>query len=204
MQYRFTQELARFPSREFYEDRLQTSISNSAEVLNVLGTSEFPWPRTEGVIVPTVFIQCGVEESMGGASKSNEGQAKVVQDVISLLVAGEDESSKNLQITVLSPYSKQVLHLKNSLRPPTPCHTIDSFQGRESDIIIFSTVRCNAAGDIGFVEDRRRLNVMWTRAKLAVIIIGDRRTMIETSGLWKRAIEACTEVEIISESGEQQ
>lgn len=200
MQYRFTQELARFPSKEFYEDRLQTAISNSAEVLDVLGSSEFPWPRTNGVIVPTVFIQCSDEESMGGASKSNEGQAEVVQDVISLLVAGENEVSKNLTITVLSPYSKQVLYLKNSLRPPTPCYTIDSFQGRESDIIIFSTVRCNAAGDIGFVEDKRRLNVMWTRAKLAVIIVGDRRTMIDTSGLWKRAIEACTEVKLVSEN----
>jgi superfamily I DNA and/or RNA helicase len=140
---------------------------------------------------------------MGGASKSNEGQAKVVQDVISLLMAGDDESSRSLKITVLSPYSKQILHLKNSLRPATPCYTIDSFQGRESDIIIFSTVRCNAEGEIGFVEDRRRLNVMWTRAKLAVIIIGDRRTMTETSGLWRRAIEACTEVKIVSEDGEQ-
>jgi len=203
VQYRFTRELASFPSKEFYEDRLQTAISNSAEVLDVLGSSEFPWPRANGVIVPTVFIQCGDEESMGGASKSNEGQAKVVQDVISLLVAGENEASKNLKITVLSPYSKQVLHLKNSLRPPTPCHTIDSFQGRESDIIIFSTVRCNAAGDIGFVEDRRRLNVMWTRAKLAVIIVGDHRTMIETSELWKRAIEACTEVKLVSENEDQ-
>jgi superfamily I DNA and/or RNA helicase len=140
---------------------------------------------------------------MGGASKSNEGQAQVVQDVLSLLVVGDDGSSPNLQITVLSPYSKQVLHLKNSLRPPTPCYTIDSFQGRESDIIIFSTVRCNAAGEIGFVDDKRRLNVMWTRAKLAVIIIGDRRTMTETSGLWKRAIESCTEVKLDSEDREQ-
>lgn len=82
------------------------------------------------------------------------------------------------------------------LRPPTPCFTIDSFQGRESDIIIFSTVRCNAAGDIGFVEDARRLNVMWTRAKLALIIVGDRKTMTATSELWRRAIESCTEVKL--------
>jgi superfamily I DNA and/or RNA helicase len=141
---------------------------------------------------------------MGSASKSNEGQAKLVQEVISALLATKgDDSSRNLEITVLSPYSKQVLHLKNSLRPPTPCYTIDSFQGRESDIIIFSTVRCNATGEIGFVEDKRRLNVMWTRAKLAVIIIGDRRTMTETSGLWRRAIESCTEVKLASEEQEK-
>jgi regulator of nonsense transcripts 1 len=135
---------------------------------------------------------------MGGVSKYNEGQVGVVQHAISLLLTGYGETSRKPEITVLAPYAKQVLQLKNTLRPPTPCYTIDSFQGRESDIIIFSTVRCNASGDIGFVEDKRRLNVMWTRAKLAVIIIGDRRTMTESSGLWRRAIEACTEVKLNS------
>ena len=52
--------------------------------------------------------------------------------------------------------------------------TTTSFQGRESDIIIFSTVRCNVEG--GFLDDPRRLNVMWTRARLALIIAGDRKT----------------------------
>ena len=133
---------------------------------------------------------------MGGASKVNEGQAMLVKKIISLLVAQNDEESKKLKVTVLSPYAKQVLYLKNLLQPSTPSFTVDSFQGRESDIIIFSTVRCNAAAEIGFVEDARRLNVMWTRAKLAVIIVGDRKTMTATSGLWKRAIESCTEVKV--------
>jgi hypothetical protein len=71
--------------------------------------------------------------------------------------------------------------------------TIDSFQGRESDIIIFSTVRCNVERDIGFVEDERRLNVMWTRAKLALIIVGD-RTTLTAKGLWERALKSCIDV----------
>ena len=74
--------------------------------------------------------------------------------------------------------------------------TIDGFQGREGDVVVFSTVRCNADGDIGFVEDERRLNVAWTRPKLGLIIVGDRRTLEATSALWKRALAACTEVVI--------
>lgn len=137
---------------------------------------------------------------MGGMSKSNEGQAQVAKHVVSMISTAKDEDGAaklaKLKITGLSPYSKQVKLLKNMLPSSVPSYTIDSFQGRESDIIIFSTVRCNAIGDIGFVEDARRLNVMWTRARLALIIIGDRRTMSEGSALWKRAIEACKPVVI--------
>ena len=38
-------------------------------------------------------------------------------------------------------------------------------------MVIFSTVRCNVDGDVGLLDDPRRLNVMWTRARL---IVGDR------------------------------
>lgn len=160
----------------------------------MLGDSSFPWPRRDGVVLPTVFVQCDGEESMGGASKSNPDQVNVVQRIMALLQPSSIQSEKPLTITILSPYSKQISLLKNQIKPPVPCFTIDSFQGRESDIIVFSTVRCNTTGEIGFVEDARRLNVMWTRARLGLIIIGDRRTMTATSELWRKAIESCTEV----------
>ena len=162
----------------------------------------------DGVVVPTVFIQCSSEEDFGGRSKSNAGQVEVVVAIVAKLVIQdkqdkgkgkakeEDDAQEPLKITVLTPYTKQVKALQNALPASVKCSTVDSFQGRESDIIIFSTVRCNAEGDIGFVEDERRLNVMWTRAKLALIIVGDRRTMTEKDARWKRAISSCTELKM--------
>ncbi|KAF9237767.1 AAA domain-containing protein, partial [Melanogaster broomeanus] len=97
-------------------------------------------------------------------------------------------------IATLSPYTKQISMLKGALASPVTCATIDSFQGRESDIIVFSPVRCNVTREIGFVDDPRRLNAMWTRARSGLIIIGDRATMTELNALWKRAIDSCTEV----------
>lgn len=132
---------------------------------------------------------------MGSTSKSNPDQVEVIQRIMALLQKpSSTEGETHLTITILSPYTKQISLLKNQIKPQVPCYTIDSFQGRESDIIVFSTVRCNASGDIGFVEDSRRLNVMWTRARLGLIIVGDRRTMTTTSELWKKAIESCTEI----------
>ena len=223
VQYRFPEKLAVFPSEAFYHGRLRTGMTDAPARLAVLKGSEFPWPVEHGVAVPIVFVQCGSEEDMGGMSKSNAGQAEIVQKVIELLTtkdapdSGEPKSDpkgkgkaadvgpgpqgasgsggekeEKPKITVLTPYTKQVSELKSRVPNDVGVFTIDSFQGRESDIIIFSTVRCNVERDIGFVEDERRLNVMWTRAKLALIVVGDRATLAEKSGLWKKALDSCT------------
>lgn len=42
---------------------------------------------------------------------------------------------------------------------------MDGYQGREADVIVFSSVRCNPDGLLGFVSDERRLNVAITRPR---------------------------------------
>lgn len=198
VQYRSPRTLNAFPSREFYQNRLQTALSNE-DKLQVLEGLEFPWPRQRDgqTIVPTVFIQCPDEEDLGGRSKSNEGQVRVILKVLDLLkpkAADASPSENTPSITILSPYRGQIQKLKNKVSSSIPVSTVDSFQGRESDIIVFSTVRSNADGEIGFLEDHRRLNVMWTRARIALIIVGNQATLSQGSELWRRALEACKRV----------
>ncbi|KAI0028389.1 RdRP-domain-containing protein [Vararia minispora EC-137] len=215
VQYRFPEALAHFPSSEFYEGRLRSSITGTktVEVLAPLERVQFPWPRADdGSILPAVFVQCGTEEEYGGVSKSNQGQAQLVKYIVRQLSTtrdaerGDDAVSAERKdmpsIAVLSPYTKQTRLHDQTLNKRAQASTIDAFQGREADVIVFSTVRANPDRDIGFVEDMRRLNVAWTRARLALIVVGDEGTLAGGSELWRRAIASCTKVQLaIPEEG---
>ena len=206
MQYRFSEDVAQVPSQEFYEGRLRTGTPRDAEIAATLGISSFPWPKagSNGRISPVVFVPCTSEEDYGRSSKSNAGQVALVKHIVSLLRQPTEDNEENktrlrsASIAVLTPYSRQVQLLKQTIPAAMDVvvSTIDGFQGREGDIVVFTTVRCNVEGEIGFVEDERRLNVAWTRPKLGLIVVGDKRTLETKSALWKRALAACREVVI--------
>jgi hypothetical protein len=90
-------------------------------------------------------------------------------------------------IGVISPYKSQVGYIKQRLREVLPetaanvdVNTIDGFQGREKDVILFSTVRTATGKDkarIGFVADERRINVGLTRARCSLIVVGNRKAL---------------------------
>ena len=86
-------------------------------------------------------------------------------------------------IGVITPYKGQRIYLQNYLASKLglnmlelarlEVNSIDSFQGREKDFIILSTVRSSKYGGIGFLNDSRRLNVALTRAKFGMVVIGN-------------------------------
>lgn len=87
---------------------------------------------------------------------------------------------------IISPYTAQVNLLRKTLpdRFKDCVHTIDSIQGSEYDIVIFSFVRSfkksvagNPAVNVGFVADMRRLNVSLSRARCKLIMVGNLKTL---------------------------
>lgn len=85
-------------------------------------------------------------------------------------------------VGVLTPYAAQARALSRALRgdPATAAAetaTVDGFQGREKEVILFSAVRSNAGGRVGFLADARRANVALTRARRGVVVVGDAHTL---------------------------
>ena len=68
--------------------------------------------------------------------------------------------------------------------------TVDSFQGQETDLVVFSATRSNDVDDMGFLRDPRRLCVAITRARRGLILVGDARTL-RSSHHWTALIESC-------------
>ena len=199
IQYRMHRSLCKFSSESFYEGRLKTGVSDDSRALP---PSNFPWPAESGLIKRGVFVQCGTREDLGQKSKSNAGQVTACKDIYQRLAA-TSSAGQNLSITVLTPYTRQRLALQSAI-PDASVSSIDGYQGKEADIIIFVTVRCNVAGEIGFLRDMRRLNVVLTRARCGLIVLGDEDTLTSTStggdeaekAVWLRLLKGLGRVQL--------
>lgn len=136
----------------------------------------------------------------------NEVEAVRVVSLIKGLLEYDHKSSSHdaKRIGVISPYNGQVHLIKSILSEDThisslvrstsatiEVNSVDGYQGRECDVIIFSTVRSNQQGNIGFLTDWRRLNVALTRAKSALLVVGDIDTLAEGDKYWGAFLKWC-------------
>lgn len=106
------------------------------------------------------------------------------------------------KIGVISPYSQQVYDIRrkvqttdNTLHCSLEVNTVDGFQGREKDVIIFSTVRSRKKEynpkekkTIGFLKDKRRMNVSLSRARVCLVVVGNAKHL-KISKVWAGLIE---------------
>ncbi|CAM9822702.1 unnamed protein product, partial [Sphacelaria rigidula] len=109
-------------------------------------------------------------------------------------------------VGVISPYKAQVDRIKQDLSRRRLFNedgsaignvhvcTVDGFQGREVDVVLFSCVRATPAGGgggrgtIGFLSDRRRMNVAITRAKRSLVILGNVKRLA-SDRTWRALVE---------------
>lgn len=190
-QYRMNEDIMRFPSNELYDGNLKAHDSVRSLTLEDLPSvkptddTSIPcvWYDTQGGDFPEKASDDDsrvMAESTG--SKYNDMEVLVVvQHLQNLLQAGIAPAD----IGVISPYNAQASLLKKTLQlrqlDGIEVSTVDGFQGREKEAIIISLVRSNPNREIGFLADRRRLNVAMTRPKKHLCIIGDLELMA-TSG----------------------
>jgi len=174
-QYRMHPGIAMFPSDLFYGGKLLNGVSPPER----RPLSGFPWPREE---FPVAFVPVPHgQEVDDGVSKKNEEEAAAACDAVAALLAGGQCTP--LDIAVVTPYAAQVRLIRRLTRKllPSPPYvevsSTDGFQGREKEAVVFSAVRSNDYGQVGFVSDWRRVNVSFTRARRGLIVIGNDVTL---------------------------
>ena len=144
--------------------------------------------------------------SDASTSYSNELEAERVVAILKDIL----KHNKSSSIGVVSPYTGQVELIKElmakdeeyaklaaNLEEAVEVKSVDGYQGRERDIIVFSTVRSNRSGNIGFLTDWRRMNVALTRAKNGLIVVGDVECLEEGDKHWAAFVKWCRGVQCV-------
>lgn len=181
VQYRMHEDIMRFSSRWFYQDELQAA----------------PEVKYRGILAydtPVVWFDtadCDFEEDQLSESQSriNKKEAELLVEQLQAYIekiSKERVLDESIDFGLISPYKSQVQYIRglikrNSFFKPfrklITVHTVDGFQGQERDVIMISLVRANDQGNIGFLNDLRRMNVAITRARMKLIILGDASTL---------------------------
>jgi len=210
LQYRMNSRIAELANHLTYEGKLQCGDDLSKERVIQLTKGGEGWQSkcfsrdmdTSVVWVDTRGLAME-EKEMNGICNRKEAM------VIRCLVRGFlDRGAGEEEVGVIAPYSAQVKLIKADLRgsfPDVEVGTVDQYQGRDKEVIIYTCTRSNM-GDKGqkgdtkaghILLDTRRLNVAITRAKVKLIIVGDRKTLLRDYEPFRKMNSFFKEEEIV-------
>lgn len=181
VQYRMNDEIMRFSSNWFYGGMLESAPEVKYRSILDFDTP-IEWVNTEGMDCNEEFVG----ENYGRINKP-EAELSVAQLKAYILKIGKERFlEEKIDVGLISPYKAQVQYLRQLIRKDIffkpyrsaiTINTVDGFQGQERDVILISLVRANEEGQIGFLNDLRRMNVAITRARMKLIILGDVSTL---------------------------
>lgn len=175
--YRAARSICDLYSNAFYEGKLKTTdVINSKKQHSLSFTSNVVWYDT-GKLPDK-------EDKQKGTGKINQCNARIIERVLNQLKTEMNSHNKNYDIGIITPYTAQMKVLRSRLaikKNYADCKidigTVDSFQGSDRDVIIYDCVRSGKLkqkAKIDFIAEEKRLNVSLSRAKLLLIIVGDR------------------------------
>lgn len=177
-QYRMHPEISRYPSRAFYQGLLLDSAAvqhrEEPEKMHQIA-ARFPH-------YAFIDLLTSQESLTDERSHSNPAEARLVARIVRQ--AQESCSDQSISVGIIAPYRKQVGLLRSMLHQRSgglEINTVDSFQGREKDIVIITSVRANKGRGLGFLNDYRRMNVAITRAKYFLWVVGCASTLVRST-----------------------
>ncbi len=194
VQYRCPHEVGSYLSRQFYDSKLRNDEGDeghdhpavsadlaavSRQVNAKLARAALELRLSPGdlsrIVDPANHLiftdtQARSRES-GRRSKCNVGEAIVSAELLRILGTATED------LLFLSPYQAQNSMLRGMLEGGLKMGTVDSYQGRQADIVLLSLVRSNSSGLLGFLRNVRRLNVAMSRCTKKLIVIADSATI---------------------------
>lgn len=206
IQYRMNDEIMRFSSDWFYGGKVESapqikyrSVLDYDHPITWIDTSNEENQITiEGEDAPEDsasaanqnsdlnFKEQFVGESFGRINKAEAELTLLTLAEYFTKIGKQRVLEERIDVGIISPYRAQVQYLKKLIkkyeffkpyRRLISVNTVDGFQGQERDVILISLVRSNDEGQIGFLKDLRRMNVAMTRARMKLIILGNKDTM---------------------------
>jgi len=179
-QYRMAQRIQAFASREFYDGQLRPATGEVAgqhlRQLDGVGPDALPAHLQDQV----AFVDPGGHAE----GNTNPEEAAAVDEIVrAYLAAGVDPGD----IGVIAPFRAQVAEIGNRVPEDVTVDTVDRFQGSSKEVVVISFV---ATGDLSspIFEDYRRVNVALTRAKKALVLVGD-ADALSTDETYGRMVE---------------
>jgi predicted DNA helicase len=170
--YRSNENIIRLASMLFYENKIEPADICKAYKLNLPNK-----PRLTEILdpeKPVVFLNCKGWQEKEGKSVYNKAEIEYCKRIVEDLKEAGFPLEK---VGIITPYRAQIKYLRLEIKEKgIEIDTIDAFQGREKDIIIFSIT---ATDDFKFVSNKHRLNVAITRARMKLIFVGN---LIEIAG----------------------
>ncbi|KAH4923321.1 hypothetical protein HBI23_092450 [Parastagonospora nodorum] len=193
-QYRMHPEISLFPSREFYDGKLM----DGGDMATI---RKQPWHQSM-LFGPYRFFDVAGQQSAApkGHSLINRAEIEVAMKLYHRLTSDFPDYNFRGKIGIITPYKSQLTELKTrfasvygaQIIEDIEFNTADAFQGRESEIIIFSCVRASDRGGLGFLEDIRRMNVGLTRAKSSMWVLGHAPSL-SRGEFWRGLVEDAQE-----------
>ena len=168
-QYRMAQHIQSFPSREFYGGRLRPATgevaARSVDDLSGVSPAALPAHLRDRV----TFL----DPDGHADGNTNPGEADAVADVVDDYL---DAGVSPADVGVIAPYRAQVATIRTRVPDTVTVDTVDRFQGSSKEVVVMSFVATGSL-DGPIFEDYRRVNVALTRAKRALVLVGDREAL---------------------------
>ena len=195
IQYRMNDEIMRFSSDWFYGGKVECapqikyrSVLDYDHPITWIDTSDKEPADTIEEGEDLNFKEQFVGESFGRINKAEAELTLLTLAEYFTKIGKQRVLNDSIDVGIISPYRAQVQYLKKLIkkyeffkpyRRLISVNTVDGFQGQERDVILISLVRSNDEGQIGFLKDLRRMNVAMTRARMKLIILGNKETMTQ-------------------------